>query len=53
MADVAKAVDFKFVGSTLVVTIDSNKDGEALLTLNVNLAEIPDEVLSLLSKKPA
>ena len=46
-----KAVDFKFEGSTLVVTVDKNKDGQPVLTLNIDMAEIPDEIWSAMNKK--
>ena len=46
-------VSFKFEGSNLIVVVDSNKDNEPLLTLTVNLAEIPDEILSLITAKKA
>jgi hypothetical protein len=46
-------VSFKFENSNLIVIVDSNKDGEPLLTLTVNLAEIPDEVLALITAKKA
>lgn len=51
----AVAVDFKFEGSKAIasVVIDSNKDGQPLAKINVELelSEVPDEVLSLIVKK--
>jgi hypothetical protein len=47
----AKVVDFKFEGSKLLINVDPNKDGQVVLAVTVDLAEIPDEVLSLLSAK--
>lgn len=44
-------VSFKFEGSKLIVSIDSNKDGEPVLSLTLDLAEIPDEVLALITAK--
>lgn len=46
-----KLVDFKFEGTKLLVTVDPNKDGQCVLKVEVDLAEIPDEVLSLISGK--
>lgn len=48
-----KAVDFKFEGSKLLIAIDPNKDGGPVLKLEIDLAEIPDEVLSLIAAKKA
>lgn len=39
----AKSVKVAFTGTTLTVEVDSDKDGEALLLLKVNLAEAIDE----------
>jgi hypothetical protein len=46
-------VDYKFEGTKLSVTVDGNNDGQPVLTLLVDLAEIPDEVLSLITAKKA
>jgi hypothetical protein len=46
-----KAVDFTFDGSKLMIVVDPNKDGEPVLRLEIELAEIPDEVMSLLVAK--
>lgn len=46
-----KAVEIKFEGSKLVVVVDSNKDGQAIVKVEVELAEIPDEVLALITAK--
>lgn len=40
----AKVVDFKFEGGKLSVVLDTDKDGQRLLSLNVDLAEALDEV---------
>ena len=40
----AKAFEIKFEGSNLVITVDSDKDGEKLCTLKIDLAEAFDEV---------
>ena len=44
-------VDYRFVGTDLVVVVDGNSDGQPVLSLTVSLAEIPDEIFSLISKK--
>ena len=49
----AKSVDYKFEGTKLIVTVDPNKDGQAVLTVVLEIAEIPDEVLSAISSKKA
>lgn len=46
-----KAFEFKIEGGFLIITADPNKDGQNVLELKIDLAEIPDEVLSALSKK--
>ena len=46
-------VDFKFEGSKLSIAVDPNEDGQSVLKVEVDLAEIPDEVLSLISAKKA
>jgi hypothetical protein len=48
-----KAVSFVFEGSKLNIKVDPNKDGGPVVSLTIDLAEIPDEVLSLLSKPKA
>lgn len=40
----AKAVEVKFEGSKLVITIDSDRDGEKLATISIDLAEAFDEI---------
>lgn len=46
----AKAIDFTFEGSTLIIKVDPNKDGQAVLELKVDMAEIPDEIWGLMNK---
>ena len=48
-----KAVSFVFEGSKLIVSVDPNKDGEVVLRVEIDMAEIPDEVLSVLNSKKA
>jgi len=49
----AKAVEMKFEGTKMVWSVDPNKDGQPVLTLMVDLMEIPDEVMSLIAAKKA
>lgn len=44
------AFEFRIEGGFLVITIDPNKDGQNVMELKIDLAEIPDEVLSALKK---
>lgn len=46
----AKVVDFKFELTKLVLKIDSDKDGQPLLELTVDLGEAFDEVKGKLAK---
>jgi len=46
-----KAFDFKIEGGFLIITADPNKDGQNVLELKIDLTEVPDEVMSALSKK--
>jgi len=43
-------VEFRIDGGMLIIEVDPNKDGQNVLVVNVDLAEIPDEVLSVLKK---
>ena len=47
----AKVVSFKFDLSKLVIAIDTDKDGEKLLELTIDLAEAIDETGLLKSSK--
>lgn len=49
MSDV-KAIDFKVEGGFFVLTLDPNKNGTPILTLKLNLAEVPVEILDALKK---
>lgn len=51
MSEEKKAVTFKVENNQLVISVDPNKDGEAVISVVVNIAEIPDEVASALIKK--
>lgn len=45
-----KAVSFKIEGGLLIISVDSNKDGQPLLETRLFLEEVPDEVLGLFKK---
>lgn len=46
-----KAVEVKFEGSKLLVQVDSNKDGQPVVKLEVELSEVPDEVFAAIKAK--
>ena len=48
-----RAVDFTFDGSNLIINIDPNKNGQILMSIKIDLAEIPDEVMNLIAGKKA
>lgn len=45
-----KKFDFKVEEGFLVITADPNQDGQPLVYIKIDIAEIPDEVLSALKK---
>lgn len=45
-----KKVEFKVEDSKLIIAIDMNQDGEAVVKIEVDLKEIPDEIFSALKK---
>ena len=45
-----KVVDFKVEDGKLKILVDTNKDGEPVISLVVDIVEIPDEVVSALKK---
>lgn len=49
----ANVVEFKIENGMLIIEVDPNKDGQNVLVLHIDLAEIPDEVLSVLKKDNA
>jgi hypothetical protein len=49
----AKSVSYVFEGTKLIITVDPNKDGQPVLSLTIEMSEIPDEVLSAISSKKA
>jgi len=46
-----KAVSIEIKEGKLLISVDSNKDGQALAVLSVDLLEVPDEVVNLFKKK--
>lgn len=44
-------MSYKFESTKLIVTVDGDEDGAPVLSVTVDLAEIPSEVLALISKK--
>ena len=46
-----KLVDFKFELTKMILKLDSDRDGESVLELVIDLGEIADEVKGLFSKK--
>ena len=44
-----KAVDMKFEGTKLIVSVDPNKDGTPVIVVMVDLMESPDEVMSAIA----
>jgi len=48
-----KAVEMKFEGTKLIVNVDPNKDGGPVIVVMVDLMEIPDEVMSVISAAKA
>ena len=51
----SQAISFRFEGSNLFVEVDPNNDGEPVVSVKLDLAEISDEVLSAIKsrKEPA
>lgn len=45
-----KVVDFIVEGSKFLIKVDPNQDGQALVKIELDLAEVPDELLSLFKK---
>lgn len=43
-------VSFTIEEGSMVITVDPNKDGQALLSLKIDLLEVPDEIVSLIKK---
>ena len=45
MSNENQAVSFKIDDGKLNLTVDPNKDGQPLVTLSIDLKEVPDEVV--------
>lgn len=43
-------VSFKFEGSKLVISVDSDKDGEPVIKIEVSLGEAAEEIFKTLNK---
>ena len=50
MEEEKKAVEFKVEGGKFYIKVDPNKDGQPVLELFIDIAEVPDEVISLFKK---
>lgn len=46
-----QVVSMGIEGGSMVIIVDPNKDGQALLKLYIDLLEVPDELVALLKKK--
>jgi hypothetical protein len=53
--EISKVVTVKLDGMNLSVVVDSDKDGDASLSLQVKLPEVASEIFALIAgaKKPA
>lgn len=45
-----KVLNFRIEDGFILIDVDPNKDGTAVISLRINLAEIPDEVLAVIKK---
>ena len=46
----AKKVDFKIEDNKLKISVDPNQDGEPVMSLVVDIAEVADEVIAAIKK---
>lgn len=46
-----KIVTLALENGMLAITVDPNKDGQALLKVLIDILEVPDELVTLLNKK--
>lgn len=46
-----QVVTMKIDGGALLISVDPNKDGQPILTLSIDLLEVPDEIVTALKKK--
>lgn len=45
-----KAVSFKIVDSKLLVEVDPNKNGTPVIKLELDLVEVPSEIVAVIKK---
>lgn len=50
MSDENKKFSFKFEEGKLIISADMNQDGEPVLSLTLDLAEVADEIVSFFKK---
>jgi hypothetical protein len=48
-----KKVSYSFEGTKLIVKVDLNGDGEPVISLAIDIKEIPEEVLAAISSAKA
>lgn len=46
-----KALSFETKDGKFIISLDPNKDGQPVAQFSVDIAEVPDEVLSVVLKK--
>lgn len=46
-----KVVSMEIKDGSLIITVDANKDGQAVLSVTVDLAEVADEVINAIKGK--
>lgn len=51
MQDNNKTVSLEVIDGFLVIKVDPNKDGQAVMEVKLNILEVPDEIMQLMSKK--
>lgn len=43
-----KKIEFRIEGGMFIIEVDPNQDGQNVIEVKVDLAEVPDEVISAL-----
>lgn len=43
-------IDFEVVDGKIVISFDPNKDGQPVIEIIIAIAEIPDEIMSVIKK---
>ena len=46
-----KVVSMEIIDGELIIAVDSNKDGQPVLKLTIDLLEVPEEILQAIKKK--